>query len=303
MARAKKLRGGHKYPRLQQIDILSKHQKKVLKQFGKKVKPEKFKKTSQYKTGLKLLTEAMKKGPPVSPLEGTTQNFLQNLLSRTPEEQYQNFSAPFLRQFEQQTVPALAQRFASQDALDSSAFQQTLGGAAAGLSENLASLKGNLIDQLLNQQLTGVSQALPFAQLPGQRWSQQLNAAGAAVPMSFLPQDVQRGLNEFAQNQQFQQLQQILGTPGFQMVGIPPTARHGGSRSSIPQIIGGGLMGGALSGALGRTMGAAGMGALMGSAGGPLGSLLGGALGGLGSLFGGGGGGAQRVMGPVSNAL
>jgi len=66
--------------------------------------------------------------------------YLQQLLQGGGESE-KAFAAPYERQFREQTVPALAERFAGQGALSSSGFQQSLGQAGAGLSENLAALR------------------------------------------------------------------------------------------------------------------------------------------------------------------
>lgn len=65
------------------------------------------------------------------------------------------FEAPLMRQFQEQTVPELAERFASLDAQGSSAFGQSLGQAGAGLAENLAALREGLKMQAI-QQLQGL---------------------------------------------------------------------------------------------------------------------------------------------------
>ena len=65
------------------------------------------------------------------------------------------FSAPYMRQFEEQTIPGIAERFSEADAQGSSAFGQQLGAAGAGLQENLASLQGQLSQQGL-QSLMGL---------------------------------------------------------------------------------------------------------------------------------------------------
>src|ERR1700685_2718530 len=56
----------------------------------------------------------------------------QNLLGQGPEA-LQNFSSPYLQQFQEQILPMLAERFAGGGALSSSGFGQALGGAGAGL--------------------------------------------------------------------------------------------------------------------------------------------------------------------------
>ncbi len=95
-----------------------------------------------------------------SPLFQQGSSFLQNLLSGSPEATAA-FEAPYMRQFHEQTVPALAERFSGlgSGAQNSSAFTQALGAAGAGLSENLAALRSQL-------QLGGLGQALGFAQQP-----------------------------------------------------------------------------------------------------------------------------------------
>jgi hypothetical protein len=92
------------------------------------------------------------------------QNFLQQLLGGDTSE----FEDPLMRQFQEQIIPGLAERFsgAGAGAQSSSAFQQALGGAGADLSERLASLRGQLKMQALPQ-------ALGYAQAPGQRGLQQ----------------------------------------------------------------------------------------------------------------------------------
>ncbi len=87
-------------------------------------------------------------------------SWLQQLLSNDPA-MMQQFQAPYLRQFNEQTVPGLAERFSGlgSGAQGSSAFKQALGSAGAGLSENLASLRGGM-------QLQGLGQALQYAQQP-----------------------------------------------------------------------------------------------------------------------------------------
>lgn len=95
-----------------------------------------------------------------NPLYQSGQNYLQDLLSGSPEA-FEKFEAPYKRQFQEQTVPGLAERFSGigAGAQRSSAFQQALGQAGAGLSENLASLRGQL-------QMGALPQALGYAQAP-----------------------------------------------------------------------------------------------------------------------------------------
>jgi hypothetical protein len=78
---------------------------------------------------------------------GSGMGFLQNILSGDTSK----FEAPLMRQFNEQTVPGLAERFsgAGAGAQSSGAFGQQLGAAGAGLSENLGALRGGLQMQAL----------------------------------------------------------------------------------------------------------------------------------------------------------
>lgn len=68
-------------------------------------------------------------------------SFLQNLLNPSQESQDQ-FNAPYLRQFYEDIIPTIAERFTSIGGQRSSAFPQALGKAGAGLIEQLAALRG-----------------------------------------------------------------------------------------------------------------------------------------------------------------
>jgi len=75
---------------------------------------------------------------------GQAMGLLQDYLN-PQSDVYQNFEKPYLRQFNEQTIPGLAERFAGMGAqggaLSSSGFGQALGSAGAGLQENLAQMK------------------------------------------------------------------------------------------------------------------------------------------------------------------
>lgn len=94
---------------------------------------------------------------------GQSQNFLQMLLSGQNAPDYDTMEAPYLRQFNEQTIPGLAERFASyggeSGALSSSGFAQALGSAGAGLQENLASMRQSALQNYLSQQLQGSGMA------------------------------------------------------------------------------------------------------------------------------------------------
>lgn len=95
-----------------------------------------------------------------SPLFQQGSSYLSNLLSGSPEATAA-FEAPYMRQFNEQIVPGLAERFSGlgSGAQSSSAFSQALGAAGAGLSENLAALRSAL-------QMQAVPQALGYSQQP-----------------------------------------------------------------------------------------------------------------------------------------
>lgn len=288
-----KLEQGKKYSRLQRFPTLSKDQQNILKEFQKKPSKEKFHRPKIHEEATHLLRSALKKGIPGSPVEMAGQNFLQNLLSRTPEQQLQNFEEPYLRQFREQTVPEIAERFTGQDAQRSSAFAQTMGQAGAGLSENLASIKGNLINQLLGQQLQGANVGLGYSQLPGQRFTQQMQAAQIGVPMSLIPQQAQQEMNRFATNQRYQQLQQVLGTQPWGMLAVPPRGKAPSFwQGMAPRAIGG--LAGAAIGSIVPGIGTA-VGAGLGM------SLAGGAPPAIQAP--GVQAAPQRIMGPVTNNL
>jgi hypothetical protein len=74
------------------------------------------------------------------------QNYYSNLL-QPGSQAYDQFSQPYLQQFEQQILPMIAERYAGAGALSSSGFGQAVGGAGAGLQANLAQLFSQLQGQ------------------------------------------------------------------------------------------------------------------------------------------------------------
>lgn len=85
-------------------------------------------------------------------------------------EAYKNFEAPYMRQFNEETIPNLAERFAgagaNSGALSSSGFGQSLGAAGAGLQEKLARMKSEMqmkAAQGIFDQNRGALQAEPFS--------------------------------------------------------------------------------------------------------------------------------------------
>lgn len=140
--------------------------------FGKK---DKFKQKSVFTPEQEqALQQYFQQGIETSPLFGAGSNYLQNLLSGAPGT-FEAFEAPFKRQFEEETIPMIAERFAGLGtgggALGSSAFGQTLAREGSNLSQTLAQLRSGL-------QMQALPQALGYAQQPFSNLLAGLGARG-----------------------------------------------------------------------------------------------------------------------------
>lgn len=94
----------------------------------------------------------------------TGQNWLQDLFN--DPSFFQKFEAPALRQFNEQTVPELANRFASMGSggsLGSTAFRNQLGREGSNLQTNLAAMRGGMQQQ-------AIPQLMGYAQQPFQNY-------------------------------------------------------------------------------------------------------------------------------------
>lgn len=91
------------------------------------------------------------------------------------------FDQPLLTQFNEQIVPQIAERFAGMGAGSSSGLNQTLAHAGSTLSENIAKIRADLMNQSTNQ-------ALQYAQQP---YSNQLNAFGISPYQMYQTQGTQ----------------------------------------------------------------------------------------------------------------
>jgi len=101
--------------------------------------------------------ESVKQYPTISPEQQAFQNkILQMLGGQLEVPDFETFAAPYKRQFQQETIPGIAERFAGLGGLSSSGFTQSLGQAGAGLNEKLAALQEGLKDRRF-------SQLLPYA--------------------------------------------------------------------------------------------------------------------------------------------
>lgn len=78
--------------------------------------------------------------------------YYNNLLGGNQQQAFDQFSQPYLQQFQEQMLPQIAERFAGGGALSSSGFGQSLGGAASGLQSQLAQLFSQLQNQAAGQQ-------------------------------------------------------------------------------------------------------------------------------------------------------
>jgi hypothetical protein len=281
-----KIRPGKKYGRLQKYETLNRGQKDILKKFGRHISPDKFQAPGSFSDALQVLRQNLQ---PIqaTQTENMGQNFLQNLMNPS-QESTQQFAAPYMRQFNEQIVPGLANQFAGTGSLNSSGFQQALGSAGSDLMERLAALKGNL-------GLQGAQAGLGYSQLPMMRQAQQEQNAHTLLGPSLIPQQMQTDYDRYADQRQMQQRSQALGTTPFGYLNVPPQQRQPGFLQSMAP----GLAGAGVSAGIGAMIGGP-PGALAGA---QLGSGIaggggggGGSMGWLSSIFGGGGGAPRRQM-------
>lgn len=80
------------------------------------------------------------------------QNYYNSFLGPNQQQNFNQFSQPYMQQFEEQMLPQIAERFAGGGALSSSGFGQALGGAASGLQAQLAQLFSQLQGQAAQAQ-------------------------------------------------------------------------------------------------------------------------------------------------------
>ncbi len=101
---------------------------------------------------------------------GTGQDWLQSMFS--DPEFFNKFEAPMQRNFQENTVPELANRFAgmgSGGALGSTAFRNQLGREGGNLQTNLAALRGGM-------QQNAIPQLMGYAQQPTSNFMGLLNS-------------------------------------------------------------------------------------------------------------------------------
>jgi hypothetical protein len=121
---------------------------------------------------------------------------------------YQDFAAPQMRQFNEQTIPQLAERFAGGaqgGALSSSGFGQALGAAGAGLNTNLAQLRAQLQQQAIQSILGQYNQSAatglgtqPFAYGQRQGTQSPVQAGLGSFFSNLTPGAMQGGYNSLS---------------------------------------------------------------------------------------------------------
>lgn len=161
--------------------------------FGKKEKTQQFQRYSPQQEAVlnQLLGQTSRTIP-------SQVDFLSSLLSPGSAAETA-FSAPSLRQFEEDIIPSIAERFTGsfgEGSQRSSAFGQQLGKAGAGLAENLAALRSQLAFQGIGglQSLlgSGLTQRFDTALRPatsgllGQGIGSFAQGLGAALPRFLL---------------------------------------------------------------------------------------------------------------------
>lgn len=103
------------------------------------------------------------------PLSSGIQN-LQNILSGSPEA-FSAYERPAMRQFQEEIIPGISERFAGAGAGSSGGFQQTLGRAGERLAESLAAQRAGLQSQALSQLQNllglGTQSQFQYSQIPG----------------------------------------------------------------------------------------------------------------------------------------
>jgi hypothetical protein len=116
-----------------------------------------------------------------------------NSLFNDPEF-FRKFEAPARRQFEEEIVPGLANRFASMGsggALGSTGFRNQLAREGSNLETNLAAMRGGM-------QANAVPQMLGYAQQPASNWMNMLGIATQPTMNQYQPPTAGGGANFLA---------------------------------------------------------------------------------------------------------
>lgn len=211
----------HGYSR---FDTLTHDQEKALERMMKPIKGKQFD-----------ITRSPSYQQALQQLQGLSQ-YYQGLLS-PDSKAYEAQKAPMMREFQEQIMPGIAERFAGVGGMSSSGFNQTAAQAGSSLEERLAALRSGLQMQGA-QGLAGVSQ----------------QQAG----LSALPYEMQMQLAQLNQNR----YATALGTSSFGFLQKPQSSASrfgsafaGGFGKAIPGAISGFLRGGPAGAAIGGGIG------------------------------------------------
>jgi hypothetical protein len=111
----------------------------------------------------------------------TGQDWLMSMFN--DPEFFKNFEAPMQRQFEEETIPGLANRFASMGSggsTGSTAFRNQLAREGSNLHTNIAAMRGQMQQQ-------AIPQMLQYAQQPASNMMNMYNAALTPVNDQYRP--------------------------------------------------------------------------------------------------------------------
>jgi hypothetical protein len=129
--------------KVHKMQALSPLQRDIFKHFAKKINPK--------------MLDIME-----NPLFQQAQTYLSDFLSKSPEELAKPYEQQAMTQFRQEIMPEISTRFAGMGGLESSGFQQAMGGAGADLASRMAMLRSGF----QQQQLGALPMAANFAQQP-----------------------------------------------------------------------------------------------------------------------------------------
>lgn len=122
---------------------------------------------------------------------GQAADYYKNLLSNNSED-FRSFAAPELRQFQEQTVPGLAEQFAGMGSggLSSSGFRNAAVSAGSDLSERLGAIRARLREQgaqgLMGLGQQGLQRFNENVQIPGQEGFFSAIAPGVGAGLTAL---------------------------------------------------------------------------------------------------------------------
>lgn len=150
----------------------------------------------------------------------TGENWLQSMFN--DQDFFKNFEAPAMRNFQEQTVPDLANRFASMGsggALGSTGFRNQLAREGSNLQTNLAAMRGGMQQQAIPQ-LMGYAQQ-PFQNLMslyglGTQPTQNTYQGASAGPFSNVMGGFTGGAAQGFGNQWGQNMANQWGNPSTQ---------------------------------------------------------------------------------------